>query len=203
MLYLISIIVIFNSDNCHAIFNSNNCHAIFNSDNCHAIFGSGITMLYLTPMFTMLHLTREIWHRHSVFTLVLSIYTDIWHITLDTLFMTPALGIYTGTQYMDPILKIWHTWHLHLTHGIWYVFMWYKYLDLTSRPLTGHYHPWYLYLYDIFLTITFTGTWHGYYIITRYSVLLYSCTTVYLNPWNGEALDITPNTILLLTPVIG
>ena len=160
-------------------------------------------MLYLTPMFTMLHLTREIWHRHSVFTLVLSIYTDIWHITLDKLFMTPALGIYTGTQYMDPILKIWHTWHLHLTHGIWYVFMWYKYLDLTSWPLTGHYYPWYLY----YMIYSWLSLLRG---LGMTIILLpdtwYSCTPELLytwTPWNREAPDITPDIILLLTPVIG
>jgi len=30
-------------------------------------------------------------------------------------------------------------------------------------------------LYGIFITITFTGTWHDYYIITRHLVLLNSC----------------------------
>ena len=68
-------------------------------------------------------------------------------------------------------------------------------LDRTLLPLIPV-------LYDIFMTITFTGTWHDYYIITRYLVLLNSCTPVFLNPWNREAPDITPDIILLLTPVI-
>ena len=65
-----------------------------------------IIMLYLTPIFAMLYLTPDIWHRHSVFTPVLSIYTDTWHVTLDILFMTPALGIYTSTRYIDPVLDM-------------------------------------------------------------------------------------------------
>ena len=178
-------------------------HAIFDTDNCHAIFDTDIAMLYLTPIFAMLYLTRDIWHRHSLFTPVLSIYTDTWHVTLDILFMTLALGIYTGTRYIDPGLDLCHTWHLTLTPGIWYAFMWYKYLDLTSWLLTGHYHPDTYVLYDIFMTITVTGTWHDYYIISRYLVLLNSCTPVSLNPWNREAPDITPDIILPLTPLIG
>ena len=152
----------------------------------YMIYDTGTQYLYrhsvFTPTIGMLHLIYDLWHQHSVFTPVLSIYTDTWHVTLNMLFMTPTLGIYTDTRYIDPVLDICHTWHLTLTPGIWYAFMWYKYLDLTSWPLTGHYYPCYLYLYDIFMTITFTGTWHDYYIITRYLVLLNSCTLVFLNP---------------------
>jgi len=175
MLYLIPIIVIFNSDNHHAIFNSNNFHAIFNfdnchSDNCHAIFNSNSCRAIFN--YDNCHAIFDSGIYHAI------VDTDIWHATLDPWHLTLALGIYTGTRYVDPVLEMWHTWHLHLTHSIWYAFMWYKYLDLTSWPLTGHYYPWYLYLYDIFMTITFTGTWHDYYIITRHLVLLNSCTPV-------------------------
>ena len=99
--------------------------------------------LGIYPTLNMLYLTRDIWHRH------LTCYT--WYMIYDT-----ALGIYTGTWYV--ILDFWctvldirhqnlicHTWHLILTPGIWHAFMWYKYIDLTSWPLTGHYRPWYLY----------------------------------------------------------
>ena len=95
--------------------------------------------LHRHSMFTrtlgMLHLIYDLWHRHSVF--------------------TPALDICNlshGTWYLDTGIDICHTWHLILTRGIqhmitvtWHAFMWYKYIDLTSWPLTGHYHPWYLY----------------------------------------------------------
>ena len=142
-----------------------------------------IVMLYLTLIFVMLYLTRDIWHRHSVFTPVLSIYTDTWHVTLDMLFMTPALGIYTGTRYVDPVLDICHTWHLHLTHGIWYAFMWYKYLDLTSWPLTGHYYPWYL----CYMTYSWLSLLQGLgMIIISLPDILYSCTPEFLYTWTPE-----------------
>ena len=139
-----------------------------------------IVMLYLTPIFVMLYLTRDIWHRHSVFTPVLSIYTDTWHVTLDILYMTLALGIYTDTLYIDPVLDICHTWHLHLTHGIWYAFMW---LSCGTNTWTWHHDSWpdtttpdTCVLYDIFMVITFTGTWLLYYYqIFGTPKLLYSC----------------------------
>ena len=129
------------------------------------------------------------WHRY------LSCYPNM-------LFMTLALGIYTGTQYIDPVLDM---TYLTPAPDTRYMICFYVVqipgldiltLDRTLLPLIPV-------LYDIFMTITFTGTWHDYYIITRYFVLLNSCTPVYLNPWNREALDITPDIILLLTPVIG
>ena len=108
--------------------------------------------------------------------------TDTWYVILDT--CSTALDI--RHRYL-----ICHTCHLILTPGIWhmltftwYAFMWYKYIDLISWLLTGHYHPWYLYYmapdvvapvsYCIFMTITLLGL--DYYIVTRYLVLLNSCT---------------------------
>ena len=168
-----------------------------------------------------------------VFTPTLSIYTDTWHVILDIWFMTLALGIYTGTQYLHrhlacytwymiydtdtrylhrhsvftPTLGMLHLiydlWHWHsvftpaldiwnLSHSTWYLDTSTRYmspdpdtrymtcfhvvqvhwldivtLDLTLPPLIPV-------LYDIFMTIIFTETWHDYYIITRYVVLLCS-----------------------------
>ena len=100
-------------------------------------------------------------HRH------LACYT--WYMIYDTVtrylqrysVFTPALGmlhlIYDIWNWYFPCLThdtrhrylICHTCHLILTPSIWhmltllwYAFMWYKYMDLTSWPLTGHYHPW-------------------------------------------------------------
>jgi len=41
-------------------------------------------------------------------------------------------------------------------------------------------------LFYIFMTITFTGTWHDYYIVTRYLVLLNSCAPELLHSWTLE-----------------
>ena len=150
-------------------------------------------MLYLTPIFVMLYLTRDIWHRHSVFTPVLSIYTDTWHVTLDILFMTLALGIYTGTQYIDPVLDLCHTWHLALTPGIWYAFC-------GTNTLTWHHDPWPDTTTPDTCIISLLRGLGMIIIFTRHLVFLNSCTPVYLNPWNREAHDFTPNIILLLTP---
>ena len=159
------------------------CHIwymIYDTDTCHAV----VDAWYITLILAMLYVTPD---------------TDTCHAIYDMWYLTPVLVLLHLSLYIRHWFLICHTWHLLLTPGIWYAFMWYKYLDLTSWPLTGHYYPWYL--YDIFMIITVTGTWHDYYIIiTRYLVLLSSCTPVYLNPWNREAPDITPDTILLLTP---
>ena len=51
--------------------------------------------------------------------------------------------------------------------------MWYKYIDLTSCPLTWHYHPWFLYFFAYSWLSLLRGL--DYYIITRHLVLLNSC----------------------------
>ena len=67
------------------------------------------TMLYSTLIFAMIHLTRDIWHRHSVFTP-----------TLGMLYLTPVFDmlyichmIY-NTWYLAP-----DTWHLYYLTYSW------------------------------------------------------------------------------------
>jgi len=134
-------------------------------------------MLYLVRILDMLYVICDTWYWY------LPYYT--WHVIPDPDICLATLITWHWTLMID-------TWRLLLTYGICYIFMWYKYLDLTLWLLTGHYHPWYLIIWHIH-DYTITGTWHDYYIIiTRYLVLLSSCTPVYLNPWNREAPDITP-----------
>jgi len=159
-----------------------------------------------TPALRMLHLIYDLWHRHSVFTLALSIYTDTSHVTLDIWFMTPALNIYTGTRYLHRHLTC-YTWCMIYGTGTWYM----SYLSPDSDPrYMTHANPYSIcfhvvqvywldivtldqtlpllipVLYDIFMTITFSGTWHDYYTITRYLVLLNSYTSQLLYTWTPE-----------------
>ena len=110
-------------------------------------------MIYSTGtwyiIFDTLSTALDIWQRHLIY--------YIWYLIHDTWYLTPALDMLylipnprhlildTGTWYMsylspDPDPR--YMTHVTLT---WYAFMWYKYIDLTSWPLTGHYHPWYQY----------------------------------------------------------
>ena len=154
---------------------------------------------YTTP--GMLHQIYDFWHRHLVFTPA----HDIWHRYLPCYIWHWYLPCYmwyvipdTGTchaicdmWYPTPVLVLLHlsldiryrylicrTWLLLLIHGICYAFMWYKYLDLTSWLLTGHYHPWYLILWHIH-DYHYYGdmTWllYYYYQIFGTPELLYSC----------------------------
>ena len=181
------------------------------TDTCHAIFN----IWYPTPVLAMLYLTLDIRHRY------LPCYT--WHMyptpVLAMLYLTLGtrhryLPCYTwhlvsdtSTCHAIPDLDIWHryltcyTWHLipdtwYLTpvltcyHLTWYCDTW---LDtITADPcITWHIHDyhfyrdltWLLYCYQTF------GT----------PELLYSWTPVSLNPWER----VTPDSILLLIPVIG
>ena len=173
MLYLIPIIAMLYLIPIIVIFNSNNCHAILNSDNCHAIFGSGI--------------------HHAIVDTNICHVTLIWYHDSGTWYLHRYSIYRPGTRYDILDTCTWHTVYDMLLCGTntwtWHHDSW----PGTTTPDT-------CVLYDIFMTITFTGTWHDYYIITRYFVLLNSCTPVYLNPWNREAPDITPDIILLLTP---
>ena len=164
-------------------------HLIYDLWHRHLVFtpAHGIWHRYFSCYIWHRYLPCYIWHRylpcymwyvipdtgtcHAIF--------DIWYPTLVLVMLHLSLDI--RHRYL-----ICHTWHLLLTPGIWYAFMWYKYLDLTSWLLTGHYHPDTCVLYDIFMTITVTGTWHDYYIITRYLVLLNSCTPELLYTWTPE-----------------
>ena len=122
-------------------------------------------MLYLIPIFAMLHLIYDLWHRHSVFTPALSIYTGTW-----CLIPVPRHLIFRHQYSIYVILDTW-SWHpvydacFHVVQVHWPDIV---ALDRTLPPLIPV-------LYNIFMTITFMGTWHDYYIITRYLVLLNSC----------------------------
>ena len=117
-------------------------------------------------------------HRYSVFTPVLGIYTDTWHVTLDIWFMTPAHGIYTGTchaifdtRYPTPVLTMLHLLldirHRYLPCYIWHMI-----------PDTGTYHAtlitWYLtpVLAMLYLLL---DIWHRY-------LTCYICHLIY-NTW--------------------
>ena len=178
---------------CHAIFDTGICHAIFDTGICHAIFDTCICHAIFDTCCTW-HVTSDTGtqylHRYSVFTPTL----DTWSTALDI-----------RHRYL-----ICHTWHLILTPGIWhmltlswYAFMWYKHLDLTSWPLTGHYHPWYLYyLAYSWLSLLRDLAWLLYY----YQIF---GTPVLLNLWTPEPLKKgdswyhTPDIILLLILVVG
>ena len=147
----------------------------------------------------LLNLIYDLWHRHSVFTPALDILyliPDPRHLILDigTWYMS-YLSPDPNPRYMthaNPYLICFHVVQVHwpdiMTHPwpdtttpdtciIWYIHDYHFYGDLA----------WLLYYYQTF------GT----------PELLYSWTPVYLSPWNREAPDITPDIILLLTPVIG
>ena len=122
---------------------------------------------------------------------------DTWHVILDIWFMTPALGIYTGTWYviLDNVPRHLIFRHQYLIYVILDTCSWYLVYDMLScgiSTMTWHCDPWsdtttlIPILYDIFMTITFTGTWHDYYIITRYLVLMSSCTPELLYTWTPE-----------------
>jgi len=160
-------------------------------------------MLYsvFTPTLNMLYLTLDLWHVISD--------TDTWHAILDTWYLTSALDMLNLT----PDLR-----HLISDTGTWYVILDTRYMTHANTHLTrfhmaqSHWPdimtpdrillPLIPILYGIFMTITFTRTWHDYYIVTRYLVLLNFCapelmcswTHVYLNPWNRE----TPDIMLLI-----
>ena len=102
----------------------------------------------------------------------------------------------------------------HLTPDTWYLTLvnWHAITYLTCFHMVqvhltwccdtwlGYYYTW---LYFLFMIITFTGdlAWLLYcYQTFGTPELLCSWTPVYLNPWNREAPDITPDIILLLTP---
>ena len=131
-------------------------------------------------------LTLDIWHRH------LSCYT--WHMIPDTWYLTPVLDMLSlKTWYLTP--DIWHL-TIDMLSLTWHAFTWYYYIwpdimtpDWILLLLTPVHHfygdlAWLLYYYQIF------GT----------PELLYSYI---LEPWSRVAPDITPDIILLLTPVIG
>ena len=152
----------------------------------------------MIPCYTSLQMVL-----YSVFTRHLTCYTwcmiygtgtwyiifDTWFTALDMLYLIPDprhLILDTGTWYMsylspdpdprymthaNPYLTCFHVIQVHWLDIVT--------LDRTLAPLI---HV----LYGIFMTITFTGTWHDYYIITRHLVLLNSCTPELLYTWTPE-----------------
>ena len=125
--------------------------------------------------------------------------TDTWHVILDIWFMTPALGIYTGTQYLHRHL-ICYTWYLipldirhryliYLTpapdtrymtcfHVIQTHWLDIVTLDRTLPPLIPI-------LYDIFMTITLRGV-DMVIILLLLSDIWYSWTPILLYTWTPE-----------------
>jgi len=185
-------------------------HMILETSTCHAIFDTW----HRISLFDMLCLPHDIWHRYlTCYTCHMIYYTGIWHTMLATWYMTCytchlilILAMLYLTGDTRPRYLSCYTYHLILDTDSWYVILdtcsWHPVYDMIScgtNTWTWHHDSWPdittpdTWSYDIFMTITITGTWHDYYIIiTRYLVLLSSCTPVYLNPWNREAPDITP-----------
>ena len=134
--------------------------------------------MILRSVFTR-HLTCYTWHVTSD--------TDTWHVILDIWFLTPALGIHTGTRYLTPIFTMlyltYDTWHRYLPCYIWH---------LISDTGTCHaiLDTWYItpVLDMLYLTPDTCITWHmhDYYIITRHLILLNSCTPELLYTWTPE-----------------
>ena len=127
-------------------------------DMLYLIYGLWHRYSVFTLAPAMLHLIYDLWLRHLVFTPALGIYTGTRYLTpiFALLYLTPIFAMLYLTPifvmlYLTLILAmlylsldirhrylICRTWHLLLTQGIWYAFMWYKYLDLTSWLLTRH-----------------------------------------------------------------
>jgi len=143
-------------------------HMVSDTDTCHAIFNTW----YLTPVLAMIYLTHDIWHRYlPCYTWHLIYDTGTCHAIFDTWYLTPVLAMLYLTH------DIWHRylpcciWHMISDTGTWHVITWPD--SVTLDWILLHLTP---VLHDIFKIITFTGTWHDYYIVTRHLVLLNSCT---------------------------
>ena len=151
-----------------------------------------------------------------------SLTLDIWHWYLTWYYLAP------DTWHLISDTGTWHaiTWHLipvldmlsldtwYLTPDNWHAITWY-----LTYAITWYWHIWpdivipdwiLLYLTPvlpcIFMIITLRETWHDYYIVTRYLVLLNSCApeSCILEPLKqGDSWYYTPNIILMLIPVIG
>jgi len=166
MLYLTLVfaMLIFDAGIYHAIFDTG-IYAIFNTDICHAIFDTDICNAVLD----LWHLTPalSIYTRYSVFIPALSIYTYTWLVTLDILFMTSTLGIYTGIRYIDPVLDMSpapDTWYMICFHVVQIPGLDILTIDQTLLPMIPvfiwHIHDyhfygdlaWLLYYYQIFGT---------------------------------------------------
>jgi len=143
---------------------------ISDTGTCHAILNTW----YLTPILVMLYLTLDIWHRY------LPCHT--WHLISDTCTCHAILDIW----YLTPDIITLDSWHAIIHFSCFHP---------VQVHLTWYYDTWLVIvipdtvLYCIF--ITFSGSWHDYYTVTR---LLYSWTPVFLNSCNRE----TPDIMLLI-----
>ena len=145
-LALATIVLVYDTVLCEIIFD---LYSIFTRHlTCYTwcmIYDTGTR--YLHPAFNMLYLIPD--PRHLILD------TNTWYMSYlspdpDPRYMTHA----------NPYLTCFHVVQVHWLDIVT--------LDQTLPLLIPI-------LYDIFMTITFTGSWHGYYIITRHLVLLNSC----------------------------
>ena len=133
----------------------------------HAIYDTGTRYVILDTWST----TRDIWHRHLI--------CCTWYLIHDTWYLTPVLDM----SYLTPDLDTQYMSHAS-THLACFHMVQVHWPDIVTpdRILL----PLILVLYGIFMTITFMGTWHDYYIVTRYLVLLNSCAPELLYTWTPE-----------------
>jgi len=136
---------------------------------------------YLRPVLDMLsldtwYLALDIWHRH-------------WYVILDTWYLTPDTGTWhVITWHLIPDTDTWHVITWHLIPDTWYMTLdnWHDITHLTCYHLvpvhlTDVVAPNWILLHltpvllCIFMIITFTRTWHDYYIVTRHLVPLNFC----------------------------
>ena len=168
------------------------------SDPRHLISGIGTGHVILTPDPRHLISDNGTWH---VILDTWSMTLDIWHRYL-TCYTWHLISV-TGTWHV-----IWHlisdtgTWHVitwHLIPNTWYMTLddWHAITHLTCFHMVQAHLPdivtpdWILLyltpvLHCIFMTITFTGTWHDYYIVSRHLVLLNSCAPELLYTWTPQ-----------------
>jgi len=138
--------------------------------------------LFILFSCTMLRDQMITWYRHMI--------SDIGtcHAILDTWYLTLVLAMLYLT------LDIWHRYLPYLTLDIWRWYLpcytWHlTCYDLVLIHLTWYCDTWLItvihctLLYCIFMIITFTGTWHDYYTVTKHLVLLNSCTLELLYSW--------------------
>ena len=156
----------------YVILDTSTCHATPDPDSWHRYLPC-----YTWPVTS--HTGTQYLHWYTVFTLTCDMLHLIWYSWLWHLVFTPALNIWTRHSRYDILDTC--TWH-----------MVYDMFSCGTNTWTWHLDPWpditplIPVLYDIFMTITFTGTWHDYYIITRYLVLLNSCTPELLYTWTPK-----------------
>ena len=135
---------------------------------CNSVFNSPDTDMSITWRWYV-----YTWHLIPKYLTCYHLTLDPWHLISDT-----------GTSYYHLIPDTWHlifdTWQLTCYHLLVMLSPDTSTLDLILWHLTDTY-TWHLYC--IFMIITFTGTWHNYYTVTRHLVLLNSCAPELLYSW--------------------